>query len=277
MKNDFNIQQILECGQSFRYKKLDEGHYEIIARDKRLRIKQTGSNINFDCSHEEYELIWQGYFDFGRNYTTLKGMLIQKDAILKEAVEHKPGLRILRQAPFEMIITFILSQNKSMPQIMILVERLSSVYGEVVSDQYGEYCVFPTPEALRYVTEEDYRELKTGFRAPYLVDAVRLVLNGTIDFVVVDQADKEVAREVLMQVKGIGPKVADCILLFGFAKVDVFPVDVWIRRMMTNAYFKGEKVSDKKILTFAEGYFGGVAGIAQQYLFFHGRDKALSY
>ncbi len=199
----------------------------------------------------------------------------KKDEHLRKAARSKSGLRILRQEPFEMMMTFIISQNKSMDQIKVLVERLAIAYGDYIEDSYGGYYTFPTPIQLQSVTEQDYRDLKVGFRAPYLQDAVRRVIDGSLCLEAIQGMDIQQARDALMTVKGIGPKVADCILLFGYGMVDVFPVDVWIRRMMTVTYFDEEKVSDKKILAFATSYFDGYAGIAQQYLFYYGRDAGI--
>lgn len=275
IEQGFKIKEILECGQCFRFNKLESNTYEIIALGERLRVTQDDTIIQLDCDERSYKDHWHAYFDMDRDYPLLMDQLMAKDDILKEAVVSKSGLRILQQEPFEMLMCFIISQNKSIPQIRILVERLSQSYGQVKKDQFGDYYCFPTPEELKDVTEEDFRELKVGFRAPYLLDAVAHVLDGRLDLRALYQLNKEEARIKLMAVKGIGGKVADCILLFAYGKVDVFPIDVWVRRIMTEAYFHGEKTSDRKILAFAESYFDGISGLAQQYLFYDGRDKAI--
>lgn len=272
----FKINQILECGQCFRFKQLDAMFYEIYALSRRLRVKQEGNRVVFDCSQEDYDQLWHSYFDMNRDYPALMERLIRKDQYLKEAVTSKSGLRVLQQEPFEMLLGFIISQNKSIPQIKVLIERLCQTYGSQRTDVYGTYYCFPTPEQLKEVTEEDFRALKVGFRAPYLLDAVRSVNEGQLDLEAIFNMERDVARDQLMTVKGIGRKVADCILLFAYGKANVFPVDVWVRRIVTESYFKGEKVSDRQILAFADDYFEGVSGLAQQYLFYHGRDKALN-
>lgn len=276
IEEGFKIDQILECGQCFRYTKIDEMHYELIAFGQRLRVKQDGAEVYFDCSEEEYEVIWHNYFDFDRDYPALMRLLASKDKYLKEAVTDKSGTRILNQDPFEMILCFIISQNKSIPQIKVLVQRLCETYGKSVEDRYGSFYAFPSPQSLKKVTEDEFRALKVGFRGPYLKAAVDAVNSGSLILDSLYEMDRAEARARLTAVKGIGNKVADCILLFGYGKSDVFPIDVWVRRIMTEYYFDGEKVSDKKILDFADDYYGDISGLAQQYLFFHGRDKAIN-
>ncbi|VDN46796.1 8-oxoguanine DNA glycosylase [Petrocella atlantisensis] len=271
----FLIGQILECGQSFRYKHIENNIYDIIAYDKRLRINQVGKHVYMDCSIEDYNSLWVRYFDMDRNYEQIQSILVKMDPILKKAVIEKRGLRILRQAPFEMLLTFILSQNKAIPQIKVLVERLCETYGQVVLDQYGTYYTFPTVDRLVDVSVEDWRRLKVGFRAPYLYDAIQKVAQGVIDFITIEKMLDNSARDRLMEISGVGQKVADCILLFAFGRIEVFPLDVWVRRMMTHAYFNDQNVSDQIILEFADRYFKGFGGLAQQYLFYYARDHQI--
>jgi N-glycosylase/DNA lyase len=275
IEKSFNIEQILECGQCFRFEKLENQGYELIALNHRLRVKQSFDKVRFDCDESTFNNIWRPYFDMNRDYESIKDKLMALDRGLRVAVEDKQGLRVLRQDPFEMILTFILSQNKAIPQIKVLVQRLSETYGNKVEDHYGTYYCFPTVAQLSGVTEEDYRLLKVGFRAPYLVDAVRMISRGEIELTKLYEEDSNEARRTLMGIKGVGQKVADCVLLFAYGKVDVFPLDVWVRRMMIHTYFKGEIIKDEKILEFATTYFEGIGGLAQQYLFYYGRDHKI--
>ena len=264
----FDIEETLTCGQAFRYSLLEDGSYETIARGKRIRVKQEGHELVLTCSMRDFDGFWKGYFDLGEDYGQLKERLVRADDRMAPYIDKKPGIHILRQDPFEMVITFILSQNKSMPQIRQLVQRLSETYGPVLTDEYGSYRAFPEPEDMFAVTEETFRSLKVGFRAPYLVDAVRRIHLGELDLKALETMPTEEARMCLMTVKGIGRKVADCILLFGYHRLDVFPLDVWMKRAVTELYFHGEKVSEKQMLAMAQEVFGDLAGIAQQYIFF---------
>ncbi|MDF1616691.1 DNA-3-methyladenine glycosylase family protein [Petrocella sp. FN5] len=275
VSDSFLISQILECGQCFRYKHIENNIYDVIAFDQRLRINQVGKHVYMDCSNEEYNRLWVRYFDMNRNYDQIQSILVKLDPVLKKAIMEKRGLRILRQAPFEMLLTFILSQNKAIPQIKILVERLCERYGQTVTDQYGSYYTFPTAEVLADVTVEEWRKLKVGFRAPYLYDAIQKVVQNTIDFAAIEEMPDSMARDKLMEISGVGQKVADCILLFAFGRIEVFPLDVWVRRMMTHAYFNDQSVSDQIVLEFADRYFKGLGGLAQQYLFYYGRDHQI--
>lgn len=268
VNRDFQIEEIFGCGQAFRYRQLMDGGYEVIAFSKRLRIWQKGDSVTLSCDKEAYEGIWQGYFDMTSDYTHMKGRLIESDSRLSDYIDRKPGIRILRQAPFEMVITFILSQNKSMPQIMQLVERIAETYGTPYEDTNGTFYAFPEPDQLKNVSEEEFRQLKVGFRAPYLIDAIRHINDGRLNLKEVGDMPTASAREALLQVKGIGRKVADCILLFGYHRMEVFPLDVWMKRAMKKLYFQDDKATDRAMLAKAEEIYGDLAGLAQQYIFF---------
>lgn len=261
----FDLKDIMECGQAFRYKRLESGGYAIIAHGKRLIAKQKGHRLTLDCSEKDWAEVWRGYFDVDRDYGRVKEELTAMEPRLAPYISKKPGIRILKQEPFEMLITFILSQNKSMVHIKQLVAIISEAYGSEIGE--GGHA-FPLPEQLARVSEESFRELKTGFRAPYLVDAIHRVVTGQLDLESLTMLSADKAREELLAVKGIGRKVADCILLFGYGKMDVFPLDVWMKRAMTKLYFDGKKPSDKAMLAKAREKFGDLQGIAQQYLFY---------
>lgn len=261
----FDLRDIMECGQAFRYRHLETGGYALIAHGKRLIAEQKGHSLTLDCSEKDWAQVWRGYFDFDRDYGRVKEALMAMEPRLATYIDKKPGIRILRQDPFEMLITFILSQNKSMVHIRQLVAAISQAYG---SDIGGGCHAFPLPEQLGQVSEESFRGLKTGFRAPYLVDAIHRVLTGQLDLESLKALPADEAREELLGVKGIGRKVADCILLFGYGKMDVFPLDVWMKRAMTKLYFDGKQPTDKVMLAKAQEKFGHLQGIAQQYLFY---------
>lgn len=271
---DFDLSQTLECGQCFRFYKQDENDYVVVAYNKLLRIKQDGSNlIFFDCSENDMES-WINYFDLNRDYSQIKKFLLRKDKVLKPAIEEKWGVRILNQEFHETLISFIISQNKQIPHIKQLVRRISENYGSYLGSVNGEdYYSFPDCSVLGTITEEDFREMKTGFRAPYLADAVLKLSLGELKAADFKGVGEEEARKKLMTVKGVGEKVANCVMLFSLGYRAAFPIDVWIKRIMGELYFNGEDTSKDVIAKFAKENYGEYGGYAQQYLFCYGRDN----
>ncbi|PKM50321.1 MAG: N-glycosylase [Firmicutes bacterium HGW-Firmicutes-7] len=272
---DFCIEQILECGQCFRFYKLGEKDYIIIAKNRLLNVKQVEDQLNFYCSEEEFNNVWKDYFDLDRDYSEIKKKLADKDLFLREAVTQKHGIRLLKQDPWEMLISFILSQTKQIPHIKKLIEALSIQYGDFLAEYLGvKYYTFPTPNQLMVATEEDLRALKTGFRATYIVDAVKQIIDGAIVLQELEALQYDEAKIILKSIKGVGDKIADCVLLFAYSKYEVFPTDVWVKRIVEYYYFQ-QTISMDKIQEFAKNYFGEYAGFAQQYLFYHARDNKL--
>lgn len=270
---DFDVEQTLECGQCFHFKKIGEKEYGISAFHRLLHIKQERDKVIFyHTSQEEFENIWKGYFDLDRDYGMIKAYLLRKDDSLRNAVETMEGVRILRQEFFETLISFIISQNKQIPHIKKIVAELSHRYGDYLGELAGEsFYAFPTVEQLAAVTEEELRECKTGFRAPYIADAVKMVWKGQITEADLKAADLKACENMLTQIRGVGNKVANCVMLFGLEKREAFPVDVWIKRIMEQIYFEGKDTSKEAILDFAKKRFGAYGGYAQQYLFYYGK------
>ena len=271
---DFDLTQTLECGQCFRFHEIAHNEYIIVAKRKVLRIKQEDNKlIFFDTTMEDYLNVWQDYFDLGRDYGSMKRWLLEKDGKLKEAIDAKYEVRILNQEFFEMLITFIISQNKQIPHIKQIVELLSQQYGEPIGNIEGtDYYSFPTAERLAEVSEQEFRDCKTGFRAPYLVDACKKVNEGFINQKELFELDSYKVMEKLLTIKGVGEKVSNCILLFGLSRREAFPIDVWVKRIMEELYF-GKEVKKETIQQFAEKQFGSYGGYAQQYLFYYARDR----
>lgn len=271
---DFNIEQTLECGQCFRFDKIGELEYVIVAKGNLLRIKQDGSDlIFFDTDKETVENVWFEYFDLNRDYGEIKKFLLSKDNTLETAIREKYGIRILNQEFHETVISFIISQNKQIPQIKQIVKRISVQYGNYLGEINGEkYYSFPDVKTLGSITESDYREMKTGFRAPYLKDASDKLADGLLCEEMFRNMHEDEARNTLITVKGIGEKVANCVLLFSLGYRNAFPVDVWIKRIMESLYFK-EETSKEIIQEFAKNQYGEYGGYAQQYLFCYGREN----
>lgn len=270
---DFNIEHILECGQCFNFEKVAAMDYIIVAYGKMLHIVQDGEMVILhDTSLEDYEKIWKHYFDIDTDYGKIKKFLKENDEKIVPAIEDKWGIRILNQEFFEMLLSFIISQNKQIPHIKQIVRGISEKYGKEIGEYNGrKYYSFPSLEAFDGVTEEDFRALKTGFRAPYLMDAINQSRNGLCaeNFVnlVYDDAVKE-----MLKIKGVGEKVANCVALFSLGYRNAFPVDVWVKRVMEETYF-GKETSKEEIMKFAKNKFGEYGGYAQQYHFYYMRDK----
>ena len=271
--DSFVISQTLECGQCFRFEKIDEENYVVIAFGKILNIYQEGENIVFaDTTEKDFNEIWKGYFDLDRNYMAIKLKISENDEILRKAIAYAPGIRILNQDRFECLISFIISQNNRIPMIKKVIANISERFGKYIGEFGGtKYYSFPTPEELSLAGEADLMECKTGVRAKYIMDAVERVLTGQTDLDK-DDMDTDCLRKSLMDIKGVGPKVADCAMMFSFGRCETFPTDVWVRRIMSELYFNGAEVSIKEIHQKAEECFGEYAGYAQQYLFNYARQ-----
>lgn len=271
--NDFTLSQILECGQCFHFDKLDEEVYEVVAFGRAVKMEQTDKVLRiYGSSMEDYEGIWKLYLDMDNDYGLIKQSVIKADGALKTAVDEKSGIRILNQDFFETLISFIVSQNKSIPQIKQCVKNISHRFGDEVIGYNGEaFYVFPDVQRLHDATEEELRECKVGFRAPYIKNATEAVYSGAVTKEKLDELDIAQARELLMTIKGVGEKVVNCVLLFGLGRREAFPVDVWMKRIMEQMYFDGKDTKKQDIEAFAVNKFGDLGGYAQQYLFDYAR------
>lgn len=271
---DFDLAQTLECGQCFHFVKLDEEDYVLTAKGYVLHVSQEADTVTFyDTDKDEYVNVWKDYFDMDRDYSAIKKKLLEKDDKLKDAIESMWGVRILNQDFFETLISFIISQNKQIPHIKKIVADISAKFGTYKGTYGGaDMYTFPTLEQLANASEEDFKELKTGFRAPYIMDAIRRNMAGQFDINELKSKDYDSCIKELMTIKGVGEKVANCVSLFGLGKKEAFPVDVWIKRIMETMYFDGVDTPKDKIAAFAKEQFGELGGFAQQYLFYYGKS-----
>ena len=274
----FELKDVFDCGQCFRWNIEEDGSYTGVFGKNILNVKRDGKNINFKgiCDGNIEDIIYD-YFDLNRDYERIKETLSEIDENMKKSVLYGKGIRILNQDLWETIISFIISANNNIPRIKGIIERLSKKYGSEISFNGKEYYTFPTPEQLKDVTVEDYRKLGLGFRDIRLYETTQMILNKDIDLEKLKNNPNTIeVREELLKLSGVGPKVADCILLFSTLKrFEVFPIDVWVRRVMNDLYIKQEdetKVSKKQIEKIAEEKFGNLAGLAQQYLFYWRRE-----
>lgn len=249
----------VDCGQSFRWKLTGENEVSGIAFGKALTLRQSPETVTFcGVDGEDFEKIWVPYFDLERDYSALCERF-SSDPYLKKAVNECNGIRILKQDPWEALCSFIISQNNNIPRIKGIVERLCATLGEPLEN---ENFAFPSAEKIAAAGIEALAPLRAGFRAKYIIDAAEKVASGEIDFQKIYDSPLDDGRDELIKIKGVGEKVAQCALLYGFGKVDAFPVDVWVKRIMAELYPDGLPECTN-----------GVRGIAQQYLFHWYRTK----
>ena len=275
----FNLRDIFECGQCFRWNKQEDGSYTGIWKENVLNIRQEDNKIIFKgiCQNGNIEKEIKEYFDLERNYEEIKDKLAKIDENMKSSIKYGEGIRILNQDLWETIISFIISANNNIPRIKGIIERLSKKYGKEIKWNNESYYTFPTAENLKNVTVEEYRNLGLGFRDIRLYETTKMINEKQIDLEKLKQnPNTQEVRDKLLTLSGVGPKVADCILLFSTLKrFEVFPIDVWVRRVMNELYIKKEdetKVSKKEIEKLAQEKFGNLAGMAQQYLFYWRRE-----
>ena len=274
----FELKDIFECGQCFRWNEEPDGSYTGVFKENVLNVKKDGQDVHFKgiCKDNIKEVV-EEYFDLNRNYEEIKNTLSKIDKNMEKSVEYGSGIRILNQDLWETTISFIISANNNIPRIKGIIERLSKKYGNKIEFNGKDYYTFPTPKQLENVTVEEFRQLGLGFRDIRLYETTKMVLDKQIDLEkLYKEPNTEAVREELLKLSGVGPKVADCILLFSDLKrLDVFPIDVWVRRVMNDLYIKEAdetKVSKKKIENLAQEKFGDLAGLAQQYLFYWRRE-----
>ncbi len=259
--SEFDLPHTLDCGQAFRWVCEDNNVWSGVAFCKYLKLEKTtdGTIILYDTSKEDFENVWRDYFDLDRDYESIVKDLSQNET-LKKACEYSYGIRILNQEPFETLCSFIISQNNNIKRIKGIIERLCENFGEYKNGYYA----FPTPEKMASLSLDDLAVLRSGFRANYLLDAAKKVVSGEVDLKNLKNLPLDDARMELMKIVGVGPKVADCCLLFSHRHTSAFPKDVWIKRAM-EVLFDGELPENAK----------KYAGIAQQYIFFYARDTKL--
>lgn len=246
-----------------------------------LNVEKTAKKIIFrgtDSSNnqQQFEEKINYYFDLDRDYTNIKNTLSKVDNNLKLSIEYGNGIRILNQDLWETIISFIISANNNIPRIKGIIERISKKYGDEIIFDGKKYYTFPTPKQLSKASVEDLRNLGLGFRDVRVYDTTKMILKKEVDIEKLNKLNTPNARDILLTLPGVGPKVADCILLFSSLKrFDVFPIDVWVRRVMNELYIHNEneeKVNKKEIQKLANEKFGNLQGIAQQYLFYWKRE-----
>lgn len=263
---DLSIQQISESGQCFRLNRIAGERYALVAFGKYLEIEQRGNELLFSCTQEEYDEIWQQYFDMENDYGLYRNAVPAEDAYLLEAASFGSGIRILRQDLWEMLISFIISQQNNIKRIRKCIETLCERYGERITLEDADitgstavYYAFPDVQALAQASEEELRACNLGYRSRYIVGTVNSILSGEVDLEAVKRMDYVQAKAELLKLSGVGEKVADCICLFGLHHMDAFPVDTHIRKAVETHYPAG----------FPFDRYSGCAGVIQQYIFYY--------
>ena len=256
---NFDLAQTLDCGQAFRWSADENGVWRGIAGGKYIELYKSGGDIIIENSNkEDFESFWADYFDLDRDYGAIIESFAENE-ILKKAANAACGIRILRQEPWEALCSFIISQNNNIPRIKGIIDRLCENFGKKCGSGY----TFPAARTLARLNPDDLAVIRSGFRAKYIIDAANKVASGEIDLKALKSLDYADAQKELLKIKGVGPKVADCALLYGCGHIEAFPKDVWIKRAL-------------------EEFFGGEipkcalsnAGIAQQYIFYYIRENA---
>lgn len=274
-QTSFVPSHIFECGQAFRWKKLDEEAYRFIFRDMVLEAHATDDTIEIIGDFRDEKDILN-YFDLNTDYDAIKKTLSANDEVIRKAIDFGGGMRILKQDPFETYISFIISANNQIKNIKNTIKKLSQMYGEKLNNPFDEeeYYAFPSPLELSNAKPEDIKEYaRAGFRSERIVIASKMVQEGIINFEELKERSVDDIRKTLLEVPGIGEKVFQCILLFGLGRTDSFPVDVWVKRVMEELYYDGEERNKKLIQEDGMRRFGDLSGYAQQYLFYYMREN----
>ena len=287
---NFKLKQTFECGQCFRFHKISDTNYITVAFERVIELEEDGDNIIiYNSNEDDVKNIWIKYFDLERDYSAIKEELA-KDDLLKKSVEFGPGIRILNQDPFEILISFIVSARNSIPSIIKTINKISAKWGRKIEYKGEIYYAFPTVEQIKDASLEEIQETGASFRSKYIIDTIGNIYksmeaakNGSeeekeeykkynLDYI--KSLSDDDCHKALQEFKGVGAKVADCIMLFSMEKYSAFPVDVWVKRAMI--YFYGaEDASLNKIRIFARNKFGKLSGFAQQYLFYYARENKI--
>ncbi|ENK0838905.1 DNA-3-methyladenine glycosylase 2 family protein [Clostridium botulinum] len=281
---NFELAHIFECGQCFRWYREEKGSYIGVAYGKVIEVEKANNDVILhNATEEDFKNIWGEYFDLYRDYGEIKHIL-SKDDLLAKSVEFGHGIRLLKQDPFEMIVSFIISANNRIPMIKRAIKNISEKWGDPIEYKGCIYYSFPTVEQFKDATEEELKACGVGFRAKYIKDTVNKIYENSVeqseqykkeyDMLWIKNQQDDICHKMLQNYSGIGAKVADCVMLFSMEKYSAFPVDVWVKRAMQYFYLAPD-VSLKKIRDFGREKFGELSGFAQQYLFYYARENKI--
>lgn len=250
--SNFKLKHIFECGQIFRFEEIEENDFIVIAFGRLIEVKEEGNDvIIYNSTKEDFQNIWLKYFDLDRDYSVIKDEL-SKDVLLKQSIEFGYGVRVLNQDPFEMLISFIISARNNIPSIKKTVNKISNKWGKEIIYKDKTYYAFPNIDEIKDATLEEIQETGASFRSKYIFDTIKNVYNSKsgkgnlktndeneyikYDLDYIKNLDDDECHNALQEFKGVGSKVADCIMLFSMEKTSAFPVDVWVKRAMIHFY-----------------------------------------
>lgn len=261
---NFNLYTIANSGQCFRLNQMNDTMYSLVAFNKVLFIKIIDKDIfDFSCSESVFYDKYYNYFDLNSNYNIYKKVANSDDIFLKNCINYGAGLKILKQEPFETLISFIISQRKSIPAIKTSIERLSKICGKKIKTKYGDYYTFPSAKDI-YNNKNKIESCGLGYRRDYVIEASYRILNNEINLNKYYELDNFDLKNNLISIKGVGEKVASCVMLFAYSRYDICPVDVWIDRVLKTKY--NDKMPDK---------YKKYAGVIQQYWFYYAKDHKI--
>lgn len=265
--SNLNLEQIATSGQAFRWYKNGEG-YVVVAGHKAVKMKEVNGGIDIDDEDD----FWLDYLDITRDYQAIIDQYKLKDEFLEKATAYGDGIRILKQDPFEITVTFIISANNNITRITSAIKMISERYGDYLKTIDGvKYYDFPRPDQLKDVSIEEFRACGLGYRDKYLFQLIQDIMQNKIDLYAIKNLGDDELKKALLRLKGIGEKVCNCIILFGYQRYEGFPIDTWIKKVLVDVY--GIKTNQED---FAKDYFKPYGGIAQQYLFYYGRSVKLT-
>jgi N-glycosylase/DNA lyase len=275
IKGDFSLKHTLECGQFFRWEKIDDWYY-IVTNDTLVKVRQENGNLEYFTKPDRNPEFISNVFRFDDDF---EGIIdeINRDDVMNEATSRHRGLRLMRQEPFECLISFITSSNSSIKNIKLKLNRLSELYGDYIGMDGYSFYTFPKPAALASANIENLRTHRIGYHSEFIKKVSSIVAGKSMDLTVISELCYDDARNELIDIfggNGVGNKVADCVCLFALDKLEAFPIDVWIERVMREHYFNGKEINKKEISEFAQDYFGKYAGYAQEYLYHFGRKAS---
>ena len=270
IKNDFDLKSTITCGQIFRYEELDDG-YIVILDDRVIKLREDKDYIYIESNNENnLKEVIKDYFDLERDYEKIINDISKLDNKIIPALLYSKGLKMIHQSPLITIIEYIISQNNRVPSIKKSLDLISEKYGEKIVFNNSEYYLFPSIHKLSKLTMSDFRECKVGFRDKYLYEIVKSIKEGKLNIENIYNMTSEDALKYLMSFKGIGNKVASCILLFAYQKFDVYPIDTWVKKFMKDEYkIEGEE----KIREFTKKTYKEYSGLAIQYMFNYKRNN----
>lgn len=269
--DNFNLKDTVTCGQIFRFEELEDNSFDVILSDRVINIKQDGNNLIVNSSNmDNIEEVIRNYFDLDYDYESINKRLLEIDKNNKDIIKSCSGLKMINEPRLEVIISYILSSNNRVPQIKNALDNISKMYGRNIVFNNKDYYLFPSLEELSKCDVDTLRTCKTGFRDKYIYEFVNKLINKEFDINLIDNMNSKDALDYLMTLNGVGEKVASCILLFGYHRFDVFPIDTWVKKYMKDKY-NIEGIDN--IRKFTIDKYNDLSGIAIQYMFHYKRNK----